>query len=124
MEYMKISHTGQTRKVRTGFSWEAFLLGVLYYAYKGMWGKAVLYTAVALIFSWTLIVPLILWFWFGFEFNEEYKEFLLSEGFSVYEHSGEATFSEYDGLAKLKDLKDSGALSDEEYDKEKAKLLG
>ena len=38
--------------------------------------------------------------------------------------SGGATFSKYDELAKLKDLKDSGVLSDEEYNKEKAKLLG
>jgi hypothetical protein len=36
---------------------------------------------------------------------------------------GESTYSKYDELAKLKSLKDSGVLSDEEYDKEKAKLL-
>ena len=37
---------------------------------------------------------------------------------------GGGSYSKYDELAKLKDLKDSGVLSDEEYDKEKGKLLG
>ena len=39
-------------------------------------------------------------------------------------NEGSPTISKYDELAKLKDLKDSGVLTDEEFNIEKGKLLG
>lgn len=75
--------TGQRREVGKGFSWGAFVLGFFYYAYKGMWGKAVLYFAICLLLGWTIVVPIAMWIYFGMNFNNEYRDFLINEGYNI-----------------------------------------
>jgi len=56
----------------TKFNWWAFLFGVLYYAYHGMWGKAVLYTLITVVTAGIGAIPL--WFYMGFRHNKHYLE--------------------------------------------------
>jgi hypothetical protein len=46
---------GQTKIV---WNWAAFLLGALWYLYRGMWAKALIYVAVAIFSGGFLILPL------------------------------------------------------------------
>jgi len=68
-----------------GFSWGAFLLGVIWYAIYGVWGKFWLYLLLSiLIASFTLGIGFIpLWLVMGFRFNKEHFEHLLSKGWKV-----------------------------------------
>ncbi len=56
----------------TKFNWWAFLFGVLYYAYHGMWGKAILYTVISVVTAGIAAIPL--WFYMGFRHNRHYLE--------------------------------------------------
>lgn len=54
------------------FNWWAFLFGVLYYWYHGMWGKGFLYLIISLV-TLGLAAP-ILWIYMGFKHNKQYLE--------------------------------------------------
>lgn len=82
MIYMTNKRTGQRRKVESGFSWKALLLNFIYYAYKGMWGKAILYFFLIVLTGWTFIIPLAIWIYCASKFNEEYRDYLFNEGYS------------------------------------------
>lgn len=46
---------GQTKVV---WNWPAFLLGAFWYLYRGMWAKALIYAAIAILSSGVLLIPL------------------------------------------------------------------
>ena len=68
-----------------GFSWGAFLLGPIWYAMYGMWGKFFLYLLLSiLISSCTFGIGIfIVWVIMGFRFNKEYFELLLIKGYKI-----------------------------------------
>jgi len=75
-----------TKEVETdGFSWGAFLLGIIWYAIYGVWGKFWLYLLFSiLVASFTLGIGLLpLWLVMGFRFNKEYFETLLAKGYKL-----------------------------------------
>jgi hypothetical protein len=45
------------------WNWAAFLLGALWYLYRGMWAKALIYAAIAIFSGGFLIIPL--WIYAG-----------------------------------------------------------
>jgi len=67
---------------RRGWSWGAFFLSFIWYAIHGMWGKALLYLLLILITSFTIIVPIIIWFVMAMRFKSEYYEYLIKQGYS------------------------------------------
>ena len=68
-----------------GFSWGAFLLGVIWYACHGLWGKFWLYLLLTiLVMSFTAGIGLLpLWLVMGFRFNKEHFESLLEKGYKL-----------------------------------------
>ena len=68
-----------------GWSWGAFLLGIIWYAMKGVWGKFWLYLLLSIVvasFTFGLgVVPL--WLIMGFRFNKEHFESLLAKGYKI-----------------------------------------
>jgi len=68
-----------------GFSWGAFLLGIIWYAIYGLWGKFWLYFLLTIVFgslTFGFGIP-VLWFVMGFRFNKEHFEHLLSKGYKI-----------------------------------------
>ena len=125
---------GAIEEVWEGFSWPCLFLGFLWYIYKGMWGWGLI--ALVLAFAtWGIS-----WLVFPFFANEQYAKSLLERGYlnekqwnerkrasagtnnSVPQHQ-QGTSSIADELAKLAILKEQGVLSDEEFEKQKHKLL-
>jgi len=75
-----------TEQVDTdGFNGNAVVLGCLWYWYKGMWGEGLLYFVIALVFSFTVVVPIIVWIVMGARFNREYYQHLLKKGYKLKE---------------------------------------
>ena len=68
-----------------GWSWGAFLLGVIWYAIYGVWGKFWLYLLLSIVISCcTMGMGIILmWLIMGFRFNKEHFEHLLSKGYQI-----------------------------------------
>jgi len=68
-----------------GFSWGALLLGVIWYAIYGVWGKFWLYSFLSILVSCLsagIVLP-VMWVVMGFRFNKEHFEHLLSKGWKV-----------------------------------------
>lgn len=76
-----LPNTNLKAEIGEGFNVAAFLFGVLWYFAKGMISKGIFYFLVILLFSWTIIVPLIIWFHMGFNGNKDYYRFLLEKGY-------------------------------------------
>ena len=68
-----------------GFSWGAFLLGIIWYAIYGVWGKFWLYLLLSIVISaFTFGVGFVaLWLIMGFRFNKEHFESLLEKGYKL-----------------------------------------
>ena len=124
---------GSVEDIWEGFSWPCLACGFLWYMYKGMWGWGIIALLLALAtfgFSWLI---------FPFFANEQYARHLLKQGYLNEDQwrksqkpskiAGEPSFnaqansSVADELAKLAALKAQGLLSDEEFNKQKLKLL-
>lgn len=122
-----------TEEIWEGFSWPCLFCGFLWYMYKGMWGWGI----IALILAVCTVG--ISWLIFPFFANEQYARHLLKQGYLTEGQWNERTrgskgvskaaptiqaaSSVADELAKLAALKAQGVLSDEEFNKQKLKLL-
>ena len=74
------------KEVKTdGFSWGAFLLGIIWYAIYGLWSKFWLYLFLSIlagIFTFGIAcIPI--WLVMGFRFNKENYEHLLAKGYKL-----------------------------------------
>ena len=124
---------GSTEDIWEGFSWPCLFCGFLWYMYKGMWGWGIF--ALILVF----ITFGISWLIFPFFANGQYAKALLERGY-LNEHQwheraraiwgdntpdlkSNAVSSVADELAKLAALKAQGVLTEEEFNKQKLKLL-
>lgn len=122
-----------TEEIWEGFSWPCLFCGFLWYMYKGMWGWGII--ALALAFM-TFGIS---WLFFPFFANAQYAKSLLERGYlneiqwnerkqgskrtNRQDLKSHAASSVADELTKLAALKAQGLLSDEEFSKQKAKLL-
>lgn len=125
---------GAAEDIWEGFSWPALFLGFIWFIYKGMWGWGVIAFILALsTFG-------ISWLFFPFFANELYAKSLLGQGYlnakqwnekkqvnagtikpALQPQQGGSLIA--DELAKLVALKERGVLSNEEFNKQKQKLL-
>lgn len=122
-----------TEDIWEGFSWPCLFCGFLWYMYKGMggWGIIALILAVSTFgISWLI---------FPFFANAQYAKALLDRGYLNEDQRNErqrrsrgdnrqevkspAASSVADELAKLAALKAQGVISDEEFNKQKLKIL-
>lgn len=122
-----------TEETWEGFSWPCLLCGFLWYMYKGMWGWGI----IALILAFATFG--VSWLIFPFFANAQYAQSLLKNGYlneaqwnerkqlsrraNRQEVKSYTASSVADELAKLAALKAQGLLSDEEFNKQKLKLL-
>lgn len=124
---------GSTEIIWEGFSWPCLFFGCFWFLCKGMWGWAII--------SAFLAVPTycISWLVFPFFANGLHAKALLKRGYlnedqwnqrkqgiSVTNDNGShrnVPTSIADELTKLAALKEKGLLSDEEFDKQKRKIL-
>ena len=122
-----------TEDIWEGFSWPCLLCGFLWYMYKEMWGWGI----IALLLAFATFG--ISWLIFPFFPNAQYAKALLDRGYlneaqrnerqrasrggNRQEGKSHAASSVADELAKLPALKAQGLLSDEEFNKQKLKLL-
>lgn len=122
-----------TEDIWEGFSWPCLFSGFLWYMYKGMWGWGII--ALVLAFS-TFGIS---WLIFPFFANAQYAKSLLQRGYlnedqwneraqtsrgtKKPESNSRTTLSIADELTKLAELKSQGVLSEEEFNKQKLKLL-
>ena len=124
---------GSTEDIWEGFSWPCLFCGFLWYMYKGMWGWGIIALVLAFI---TFGVS---WLIFPFFANGQYAKALLERGY-LNEHQwheraraiwgdnmpdlkSNAVSSVADELTKLAALKAQGVLTEEEFNKQKLKLL-
>jgi hypothetical protein len=125
---------GATVEVWEGFSWPCLFFGSLWYISKGMWGLGVISLVLAVC---TLGIS---WLIFPFFANEHHAQSLLKQGYlnekqwaEKNQNSNEKSIPSpmqqqkaplvADELLKLAQLKEQGVLSDEEFNKQKHKLL-
>jgi len=126
--------SGETREIWEGFSWPAFLFGWGWCFFKGLWipGLVVLaFNLVGLAVGYdagvfALIISSVILGLFG---NNLFANMLLEQGFEPVRAEPAAqevglTDSNIDRLERLAALKSSGALTEEEFQSEKAKLIG
>ena len=123
---------GAVEEIWEGFSWPCLFLGFIWYIYKRMWGWGIIALILAFI-TWGIS-----WLIFPFFANGQHAKSLLERGYlnekqwnerkqsgrnSVASESKLMTSSVADELAKLVALKEQGVLSDDEFIKQKNKLL-
>lgn len=122
---------GAVEEVWEGFSWPCLFLGFIWYIYKGMWGWGIIALVLAIL-TWGIS-----WLVFPFFANEQHAKSLLERGYLNEKQwndrkqadtrstgqNQQASSSIADELAKLAALKERGVLSDEEFSKQKDKLL-
>ena len=126
---------GHRVEVHSGFSWPCLLLGCFWYGFKGMWGSAVI------AFFGALFTGGIACLFFPFFANDHHVKFLEKQGYLTAKQASEkeaasgallgrmshtqaaAPTSVADELSKLASLRDSGVLSEAEFDEQKQRLL-
>ena len=125
---------GSQEQTWQGFSWPAFFFGVIWLLVKGMYGSFLISLVVILV-TGGLAAPVI-WIVYGFIGNDEHKKSLFKKGYltsAQWEAQNAASAApaapsvQRDNAAQLRDLaelRDKGALTEEEFSKQKAKLLG
>ncbi|MBF6986752.1 SHOCT domain-containing protein [Cupriavidus sp. IK-TO18] len=132
---------GTTEETWDGFSWPAFLFGIIWLAIKQLWVHFI--ACLVLLFVTAGFAAIPIWIFYGGMGNSFHKKALLSKGYltqAQYEQrqgtsmnmSAAAAESRNttpshpsiaDELAKLVQLRDSGALTEIEFSEQKRKLL-
>ena len=124
---------GSVEKIWKGFSWPCLFFGFIWFGVKGMWGWVLVSLALAFCtfgVSW-LALP--------FFANRQHEQFLIRQGYlnekqwderkqvnsniTNTESRNTNIMSVVDEIAKLGKLRDEGLLNDEEFIKQKNKLL-
>lgn len=120
---LKLKHpdTGHEVSVNEGFNWYAFLLTPIFCLTNGLILYAVLFFAVAVI---SVGFGMITWVIAGFKGNQWIYDSYIKKGYLPTDKADQAASSDLDRLGKLNDLKSSGAINEEEYQKEKSKIMG
>lgn len=126
---------GSTEQTWGGFSWPAFFFGVIWLLVKGLYGHFLI-NIVILIVTGGFAAPIV-WIVYGFIGNDAHKKSLLKKGYlsnAQWENrnpslvptpppSGIGQRDHVTQLRELAELREKGMLTDEEFSKQKAKLL-
>lgn len=126
---------GSQEQTWDGFSWPAFFFGVIWLLVKGLYGHFLINLVIA-IATGGFAVPVI-WIVYGFIGNDAHKKSLLKKGYltstqwearNASSAASVPSFSSFqrDHVAQLRELaelRDKGVLTEEEFSKQKAKLL-
>ena len=135
-EVLRHPVNGNTEQTWDGFSWPGFFFGAIWLLVKGLYGHFAI-NLLLLIITAGFAAPVI-WIVYGFIGNGAHKSSLLKKGYLSEEQwakkdqpvasaSPKVTSSQKDHLTQLKELgelRDKGVLTDEEFNRQKAKLLG
>ena len=127
---------GTSEETWEGFSWPAFFFGVIWLLVKGLYGHFLI-SLVILIITAGIAAPII-WIVYGFIGNEVHKKSLLKKGYLTSaqwenqqnQHTSTpapSNASQKDHLSQLRELaelRDKGILTEDEFSKQKSKLLG
>jgi len=127
---------GSPEQTWTGFSWPAFFFGIFWLLVKGLYGHFLI-NLLIVIFTGGIAAPIV-WIAYGCIGNEAYRSSLLKKGYLpsaqqvprqhlTIQPSNSASQTPRDHVALLReltDLRDRGALTNEEFDQQKKKLLG
>lgn len=128
--YMILRHPTNGLKEQTweGFSWPALFFGMLWQLYKGLYGHFVICLVIAIVTA-GFAAPII-WLAYAINGNDWHFNSLLKKGYLTEKQwenkEGAApieTTSVADEILKLQSLRNSGALSEEEFSIAKQKLL-
>ena len=127
---------GTAEQTWDGFSWPAFFFGGIWLLVKGLYGHFIINLVIAIITA-GFAIPII-WIVYGFIGNDAYKKSLLNKGYltsAQWENQQNqrtltpvpSNASQKDHLSQLRELaefRDKGVLTEDEFSKQKAKLLG
>ncbi len=143
--------SGNRVEIYEGWNWPAFFFGFIWCLVKEMWSTAAVVFVIGCI---SLLIPVLgwmivigMWCYLGASGNELYAKSLLKKGYLTevqYNESSEPSSLEtpirlekqsaqpssksepniIDNLERLQSLRASGALSEDEFQAQKAKLLG
>lgn len=124
---------GSRESIWEGFSWPCFFFGCFWYLSKGLWGWAII------SFVTSIGTGGLAWLVFPFFANGQYASALIKRGYLNEQQwkdkqqpisrattpppTQQETSSVADELTKLVILKDKGVLSDEEFERQKQKIL-
>lgn len=122
---------GSTVEVWEGYSWSCLLIAPIWFAYREMWGWAIL--SLAAFFAFPVLSNIV----FGAMANGAYANYLLKEGYlneeqwlasrappkAVAAPTHRPAESVADQLTKLAKLRQQGLLTDAEFAREKTRLL-
>ncbi len=134
-EVLHHPENGNPEQTWNGFSWPAFFFGVIWLLVKGLYGHFLI-NLVILIVTGGFAAPIV-WIAYGFIGNDAHKKHLLEKGYLTSEQwenrsaaSAPTSPASSDGLRdhvaqlrELAELRDKGVLTEEEFSKQKAKLL-
>ena len=131
------SVNGTQEETWDGFSWPAFFFGIIWMLVKGLYAQAVISFIISIVTA-GFAVP-VLWVVYGFMGNGLHKKSLLKKGYlteNQYQQSRNSAVNStrnqappksasdsIERLTALAKLKESGALTQEEFDTQKMKLL-
>lgn len=124
---------GTAEQTWDGFSWPAFFFGVIWLLVKGLYGHFLI-CLVVLIISAGFAAPIV-WIVYGFIGNDVHKNSLLKKGYltsAQWENqrtptpvpSNQSPKDLPSQLRELAELRDKGILTEDEFNKQKEKLLG
>ena len=127
---------GSNEQTWDGFSWPALFFGVIWLLIKGLYGHFVINLVIAIATA-GFAVPVI-WVVYGFIGNGAHKSSLLKKGYLTSEQWATRSAppvvapsaplptkkDRVTELRELAELRDKGILTDEEFNQQKAKLLG
>ena len=129
---------GSSEKTWVGFSWPAFFFGIFWMLVKGLYAQAVISILISVVTA-GFGVP-VLWIVYGFIGNGLHRKSLVKKGYlneRQYQKSSNFEAQEprkqssqksesdvVEKLTALAKLKESGALTQDEFEAQKARLLG
>ena len=135
-EVLRHPVNGSTEQTWDGFSWPGFFFGVIWLLVKGLYGHFLI-NLVIVIITGGFAAPIV-WIVYGFIGNGAHKSSLLKKGYlteqqwqkkeqpaSPLQPTPQSTQKDQvTQLRELADLRDKGILTEEEFGRQKGKLLG
>jgi hypothetical protein len=134
-EVLRQPDNGSEEETWDGFSWPAFFFGIIWLLAKGLYGQFLI--NLVIILGTAGVAAPIVWIVYGFIGNGAYKKSLLKKGYLTKDQwerrnssfssvQNPNTQSQRDSATQLRDLAElraQGVLTEDEFLKQKAKLL-
>lgn len=135
-EILRHPVNGTKEQTWNGFSWPGFFFGVIWLLIKGLYGHFVI-SLVILIISGGFAAPIV-WIVYGFIGNGAHKSSLLKKGYLTEEQwckkenpvqaaQPSPSLQRNDHVTQLRELaelREKGVLTEDEFIRQKAKIIG